>query len=455
MMELFSASVMKFYEVAMVGAFESGSRLDGAFGYLQFGLAAVLTLGLIILVHEFGHFIIARALDVRVEKFSIGFGRPIVSRSSGGVEYILGWLPLGGYVKFYGDENVSRSDGEKPADKDFYLNQPIWKRALITAAGSVFNILFAALIFGAISMFGIETATLTIAQTLPDSTASRAGLEAGDEIVALNGVELGSFQELIEAGSELDEKAQLELSVRRGGEILQFSFEPDRIGRIGLIFEPEGDTARVEALLPGPALRAGVELGDEIVAIDGDEIRDLAELIKITRAAPERELIFHIRRDGRDVQIAIEPEATVSIGIIPETFIDRKGPIGAAWHGIEKTVSTIVLMGDIIVKLFTREIPSNQIAGPLGIMSLAGDAAQEGFLYFIGFMAFISLNLGVLNLLPIPVLDGGHLLFLGLEILIRRPVSLKVQEIAQQVGVAALLTLMAFAFYNDITRIFF
>lgn len=356
--------------------------------FVNYVIPATILLGVLIFVHELGHFIVAKCAGVRVLKFSLGFGPKLIGRKIGETEYLISMLPLGGYVKPLGespDEEIAE------ADKPYSLNsQSVPKRFAILAAGSVFNLLFAFLLFSGIYMVGMPMMTPHVGAVLEDSPALRAGLKAGDRVESVDGTPVELWDEL----SQLIEKSQgrtLALKVRRGGEQMFFSVTPEPAASKNLLGEP------VQAYKIGISPSAGEE----------------GQIVK------------------------------------------RYNPLVALWKGLEDTGKwsklTLLGMGVLIKSPIERR---KDIGGPLLIGKLAGDFAQAGFLSFFLLMAMISVNLGVLNLLPVPILDGGHLFFLLIEAVKGSPVNVKMMEVAQQIGLVLLLSLMAFVFYNDITRMF-
>ena len=355
---------------------------------MQYIIPATVLLGVLIFVHELGHFILAKLSGVRVLKFSLGFGPKLIGKKIGETEYLISMLPLGGYVKPLGeapDEVIAESD------KPFALNnQSVPKRFAILAAGSVFNLIFAFFLFSGIYMAGMPMLTTRIGSVLEDSPALRAGLHEGDLIESIDGAPVELWDEL----SQIIEKSQgrqLKLGVRRGDAQLALSVTPQATDSKNLLGEP------VQAFKIGVSPAGGEE----------------GQIIK------------------------------------------RYSPVIAIWKGLEDTAKwsklTLQGMGVLLKSPVERR---KDIGGPLLIGKLAGDFARVGFQSFLLLMAMISVNLGVLNLLPVPILDGGHLFFLIIEAIKGSPVSVKMMEAAQQVGLVLLLSLMAFVFYNDITRLF-
>ena len=344
--------------------------------------AAVL-LGILIFVHELGHFIFAKSLGIKVLKFSLGFGPKVIGKQYGETEYLLSAFPLGGYVKMLGEE-----PGEElnEADKQRAYNfQPIWKRFSVVFSGPFFNLCFAVLVFF---------------------------------LVFINGV-------------------------------------PYLLAEVGDVTQGS------------PAAQQGIMKGDRVMEVDGKPIARWDEMTEIIHKQPGKEMLIKIDRSGTTLSLSVRPEKKVIknlfgedkevglIGITPsgKTEVSREGFIGAFSTAVKRTWDISVLTLVSIVKLMQRIIPADTIGGPILIFQMAGQQASQGAMNFFTFMAIISINLGVLNLLPIPVLDGGHILFLGIEAIRRKPLSEKVVMIAQRIGLALLLSLMAFAFYNDIVRL--
>lgn len=351
------------------------------YGWFEFGLSAIVILGLLIVAHEYGHFISARLVGVRVEKFSIGFGPKLLSKKSGDTEYIISAIPLGGFVKFYGDTD----DGEElENEEDAFLNQAVWKRLIIVSAGPVFNIILAVMLAAAAALYGLPEGSRVIDQVIDDTPAQSAGMLEGDRIDAIDGVIIETWRQVQDAIRKSPEKS-LDFDITRGSELLTISIVPAEYTAKGI--------------------------------------------------------------DGKDVTIG-------RIGVIPRQIVKSYPLHEAAFKGVEWTWGVVKLTVWAVSKLITREIPADQIAGPVGIMQMAGQAAKTGLANLALFIAMISVNLGILNLLPIPVLDGGHLLFFSIEAVAGKPVKLKYQEMAQQIGIFMLISLMALAFYNDFARIF-
>ncbi len=429
----------------------ASSLLDKIVSGASFGLSALLVLAVLIVVHEYGHFISARMVGVRVDKFSIGFGSALYSRVYNGVEYIVGWIPLGGYVKFYGDE----FDADNSDDPEHFLNQAVWKRWIIVFAGPFFNFALAVAIFILVGLAGVPTPTMTVEELSPDAAAAVAGLAPGDTVVAVDGAPVSDWLAMAKA-LEAKGKRPITLEVTRDNRPEKIVFTPDFVGRIGVIFSQTGETAEpvIGDVAPGrPALAAGFLPGDTIVEIGGVATPDIKSVVDHIKNAAGAATPVTVSRNGARLILTVTPTSELNIGFFPTVASVHYGPIDATVYGFQKTWEGSERIFSSMLMLIKREIPANQLAGPIGIMKIAGDAASAGFVTLLNFIALISINLGILNLLPIPILDGGHLVFFTLEGLMGRPVNLRMQEMAQQFGIVALISLMAFAFYNDIVRL--
>jgi len=347
-------------------------------------ISAIIVLGVLIFVHELGHFLFAKLFDVGVEKFSLGFGTKIVGFRKGETEYLISAFPLGGYVKMIG-ENAEGELSEADQARSFAAKPPL-QRIAIVAAGPVFNLLFAYLLFILIYMVGVPAATTKIGEVIKDKPAARAGLMANDVVTAIDGKPVQRWDEFAKTIAE-GKGQPVELQVRRG----ETTF-----------------TIRVT-----PESRSGKNLFGETVT---------SPVIGVVAAG--------------------------------EIITDRFGPLDAFVKGSAQTWNVIKLTMLSLVKLVERAIPLDTIGGPIMIAKMAGQQAAAGGVSFLAFMALLSVNLGILNLLPVPILDGGHLFFYFWELVFRRPVSMKTREIAQQIGLVMLIGLMVLAFYNDIARYF-
>lgn len=448
-------------------------------------LLFIVVLGPLIFFHELGHFLIARLVGVGVERFSLGFGPRIFGKKIGRTDYRVSLLPLGGYVKMIGDEPDKPL---APEDEPYsFNNKHVAKRALIVVAGPFFNLLLAVLIYISIFYFwGIQTIRPVIRDVAANSPAEHAGMKPGDVIVDMQGHAVENWNDI---GDALAQSNGQSLSVRfkRDGRIMTAQIQPKRVH----ITNPYGETvteydigiepyiarkAIVDNVVKGkPADLAKLKPGDQIIAINGQTVDRWETMQNIVAESQGKTLKFEIRRGKDTFVVDITPEETQErdelgvkhtvyrIGIVStgSTLLEKDrmrielGLLQSLKQGLEQAWMITDATGVFLVKLVQRKVPKEAIGGPIRIAQMAQREAQLGFLRLLNFIAVISVSLAVLNLLPIPVLDGGHLLFFAIEAVQRKPVSLRARETAQQIGVFLLILLMIFVFYNDITVTFF
>jgi regulator of sigma E protease len=437
-------------------------------------LAAVVVLGVLIFFHELGHFLVAKRAKVGVLKFSLGFGPKLVGFKRGETEYLLSALPLGGYVKMIGEDPGDASPEAADPARSF-SKKSVGTRSLIILAGPVANFILPVFIFWGIFTFVGQSYFLPVAGSPEkDSPAAKVGMMAGDRVQAIDGKPIERWDE-IETALRSSGGRPLTLSILRDGRSAEARLEP-QIQKTRDIFGQDIEvwdlglhplvSTRIGQVLPGQvAQQAGVRGGDRVVAVDGVPVAEWEQLAKIIHGSPGKTLRLTIERDGQRQDIPVVPRATkqqgtagqeeiglIGIGPAPESQLRRLNPLSAAWAGVVKTVDLGVLVVTGFVKLVQAKISPSTIGGPILIAQMAGEVAQRGILELLSFTALLSINLAILNLLPIPILDGGHLLFSFIEWVRGKPVSLRKREIAQQVGMVLLVALMVFAFYNDIFR---
>ena len=449
---------------------------------LLFSVAGfVLAIGLLVAVHEFGHFWVARQLGIKVLRFSIGFGRALWSRTArDGTEYVIAALPLGGYVKMLDeteDENVPEHEAHRAFNR-----QALWKRTAVVVAGPLFNFLFAFVAYWFVFMAGVDGVKPVVGAVVEDSLAERGGFEVGDEILEIDGKKTRSWNEhrlylfnqaLARNGVAVQVRSadgDVELRQLYLNEVplseLDAGLLETGIGLYGYI--PEIPAAIGGIQEGSPAAHAALKPGDRIVAVGGNEVGDWRDLVGAVRPLAGKDTLLVLERDGRRLEVQLRPESvevngeTIGrIGVspqpvsIPEEYRVHVtyGPFQAVVKSAESVWVMSVLTLKMLAKIVTLEVSAKNISGPLTIAQFAGDTVQIGWDRFFMFLAIVSISLGVLNLLPIPVLDGGHLLYYAVEAVTGGPLSKEVLLWGQQIGLAMLFALMSLAFYNDIVRL--
>jgi regulator of sigma E protease len=425
-------------------------------------LAFLFVLGVLIFVHELGHFLMARRIGVRVLTFSLGFGPKLINIKRGGTEYCVSAIPLGGYVKMAG-ENPEDSRTGAP---DEFLSKGKWQRFQVLVMGPVMNLLLAVIVMALVYYQGaqlpqFEQQPVVIGTFAPESVGQKAGLKPGDRIVTVDGDPVETWEKF---GMAIVSKAKRNVSIGfvrdgRASEVIlvpraQGKYEMGDIGVQPLI-RPE-----VDEVSPGqPAAEAGLRKGDVVLAVNNETNIQYDRLIELIRGGAGKTLVFQLKRGNTVETVNVQPRdtaGTVMIGaqIRPwETHTVHPGLVEAAKLSLQKNWEWTRLIVQTLVGLFTQETSVKQLMGPVAIADLSGAAAQAGWISLFSLMAMISLNLGLLNLMPIPVLDGGHIFILALEGLARRDFSMRVKEKMLLAGFVLLLMLMVTVIYNDLMRI--
>ena len=447
---------------------------------LQTILAFVVVIGVLVTIHEFGHYLVARWCGVKVLRFSVGLGKVIWSRRVGAdqTEWAISAVPLGGYVKML---DARADDAGEIAEADLareFTRQSVWKRIAIVSAGPLANFLLAIAIFAGLFYHGMPEAVSTVA-VQDNSVAARAGLRSGDTIIAIDGESIKAWSELRWhlLGSAMRGQ-RVELSFTRESDAGQrspqlavldlrgvASGEPDQelLQHLGLeLWRPPAVLGQIIA--EGPASRAGLQPGDTIRQVDGQSVPDAMAFIEALQAAPGRTVQIEGLRRGQPFSVSVTPVAErvgdkvvgrimAQVDLSAATIMVSAGPVEAVIKAVRKVWDTSALTLTMLGKMLIGEASLKNITGPLTIADYAGQTARVGIISFLSFMAFISISLGVMNLLPIPVLDGGHLLYYSLELFSGRPVPERVGQIAQRAGLGILMALMAVAMFNDIARL--
>ncbi len=432
-------------------------------------LAFLFVLGVLIFVHELGHFVMARRVGVRVLKFSLGFGPRLIGFKRGDTEYVISAIPLGGYVKMAGEN----PDDPRSGRDDEFLSKSKWERFQILIMGPLMNLILAVVVTAGVLMNGAEIPSFqseppVVGQVVAGSPAERAGVQAGDRIVSVGGREVDTWEQFfIAVGTRAGRPT--EITVLRDGKQFTVAATPApqtrfEIGDIGVLPDAHPYVASVR---PGsPAERDGLKASDVILRVDGATATFSRDFIEAISKKPQMPVKVDVERGGVEQQLTLVPEANTGacpslpqgagcIGITIGEDVTRiqPGPIDAVGLSIKRNYESAGLIFMTIGQLITRETSTRQLMGPLAIAQLSGESAQQGWIPLFALMASISLNLGLLNLLPIPVLDGGHIFIMALEGLARRDFSIRVKEKMFLAGFAVLLMLMVTVIYNDLTRI--
>lgn len=442
-------------------------------------IGTLVALGVLVTFHEFGHFWVARRCGVKVLRFSVGFGTPLLRwHDRQGTEFVVAAIPLGGYVKM-----LDEREGEVPADQadQSFNRKSVRQRIAIVAAGPVANFLLALVFFWLLAMLGTQQLKPVVGSVEPGSIAATAGLMAGEEIVAVDGESTAGWAAVnLQMVRRLGETGSLQLTVREPGsdaqatrslalsQWLQGSDEPDPIRSLGIRpWRPALEPILAELDPNGPAQSAGLRAGDRLLALDGQPLGDWQQVVDLVRQRPDSRIVLRVERDNAQLDVPVnlvskgEGKAAgyLGAGVKPVEWPPQMlrevsyGPLDAVVEGARRTWTMSVLTLDSLKKMLFGELSVKNLSGPITIAKVAGASAQSGFGDFLNFLAYLSISLGVLNLLPIPVLDGGHLLFYLIEWVRGRPVSDRVQGWGIQIGISLVVGVMLLALINDLGRL--
>ncbi|NIF58726.1 sigma E protease regulator RseP [Enterobacter sp. Ap-916] len=441
--------------------------------------AFIVALGVLITVHEFGHFWVARRCGVRVERFSIGFGKALWRRTDRqGTEFVIALIPLGGYVKML-DERVEPVLPEMRHAA--FNNKTVSQRAAIIAAGPIANFIFAIFAYWLVSIIGIPSLRPVIGEITPNSIAAEAQISAGMELKAIDGIETPDWDavRLALIGKIGDASARVSYAPFGTNQtrdvtldLSHWQFEPDKQDPVvSLGFRPRGpqiENVLDEVQPQSAANKAGLQAGDRIVKVNGQPLLQWSEFVNLVRDNPGQPLALEIERQGSPLSLTLIPDtkpgkakAEGFAGVVPKIIplpdeyktVRQYGPFTAVAEATDKTWQLMKLTVNMLGKLITGDVKLNNLSGPISIAQGAGMSAEYGLIYFLMFLALISVNLGIINLFPLPVLDGGHLLFLAVEKLKGTPVSERVQDFSYRIGSILLVLLMGLALFNDFSRL--
>lgn len=433
--------------------------MDYIFRTFQTIVPFLFVLGVLIFVHELGHFLVARWYGVKVLAFSLGFGPKIVKVTRGGCEYCISAIPLGGYVKLAGEETPSGDPGE-------FLAKSKWVRIQVYLAGPIMNILLAVILTTAILTQGADVplfraAAPVLGEVEADGAGAKAGLQPGDRVIRVNGKDVPTWDEF-DMAVLTKANRELALAVDRGGNYLDLSVTPEAVGdfdagdlKVWPVLRPQ----ILDVMPDQPAAKAGFHARDVVVSVGGIRPKNREDVVAQIQKSADKPLVFNIERAGAPLEITVVPELRGSVGVVGLTIagyetrrVDPNLPT-AFRMSVSQNYQSAKDIGSTLAGLFTTETPVNNLVGPVGIAQMSGQTAKLGWLALLAMMSMLSLNLGLLNLMPIPVLDGGHITIMLLEGLARRDFSVKLKERILFAGFALILMLMVTVIFNDVSRL--
>ncbi|MCO8045381.1 RIP metalloprotease RseP [Acinetobacter bohemicus] len=443
--------------------------------------AAILLLGPLIAIHEFGHYIVARKLGVKVLVYSIGFGPTLIKWTSkkSGIQYQLSALPLGGYVKMLDEREGNVAEEDLP--KAFNRQHP-WKRIAIVAAGPLINLVLAVVLFWILFLPAQEQLNTRVGKIIPDTPAATVHMQQGDKIVAIDGTKVETWEKLSYAlVDRVGETGNISIQAERSGETKTFqlpiqNFLKDQsqspLEELGFLpYRPQVPAVVSKLTADGAAIRQGMQEGDRILAINGTSMKDWYDVVQVVQASPEKLLKIEVLRDKQVIQLEVMPQGkrdnmgnvTGMLGVqgdpgkitIPAEYKQtiHYNPAEALVMAFDKTAQLSSMIVNSIVKMIRGMIGLDNLSGPITIAKVAGQSAEMGWETFISFMALMSVSLGILNLLPIPMLDGGHLVYYFIELIRGKPVSEQIQLVGFKIGMVLLGSMMLLALFNDFMRL--
>jgi regulator of sigma E protease len=441
--------------------------------YINLFLPFIFILGTAVVLHEFGHFAVAKLLGMRVETFSVGFGPRLFGWRWGTTDYRLSLIPLGGYVKLGGDESNAAVEGAGESDiplKERFDLRPRWQKFLVMVAGPTMNILTALAIVWAGAMIAgvpVSPASPVVRYTKPGGVAEAAGLRAGDRILAFNGKENPSWERVI-SDVRLSPEQPLPMTVERNGQRVELTVRPSKYVEDGesigdIDFRPDFGELPVmvsDIVAGSPAEQSGLKVNDRIVSVNGEPVRDEYDVRALIQARPNEMVSLQVERDGQRQEFTPQTSAEGKIGFVPASILPQQsvGPIAAAGYAVRRNLEVIRMTGAAFAQIFRGQRSAREsLAGPIGIARASSKAANDfGWAGVFAMLGFLSLNLGIVNLLPIPVLDGGAIFLLFIEAMlgwVGLKMSMAIRERIQQVGFVMLLLLMGFVITNDLLKV--
>jgi len=447
-------------------------------------IAFIIAIGILVTIHEFGHYWVARKMGVKVLRFSIGFGKPLWKRVSGAdnTEYVLAAIPLGGYVKMLDEREGDVEDAE--LDRAFN-RKSVWARIAIVLAGPIANLILAVFLYWLVFIVGITGVAPIVGVPEAGSPAAAAGFQSGDKIVAVadrktptwDTVYVALLDAIVDDTETLNFHVESEDGLNANRSLAIDSSEllasqGDIVRKLGMQrWWPDVDPVIASVVADGAAEAAGLEAGDRILTTDGVKVETWGDWVRIIRASPEKPLALQVQRSGSSIEINLTParlerddgvigfigaRESQSQAVIDEKLrtVERYGPLQSIAKAFQRTWDMITVSIGMIGKLFTGQASlKNTVSGPISIAQFAGQSVSVGIDHYLNFIALVSISLGIFNLFPVPMLDGGHLMYYAVEIVTGKPVSEKIQIFGQQIGLALLGTLMVFVFYQDILRL--
>ena len=434
--------------------------MESIFGTL---LAFFIVFGILVFIHEFGHFFTAKLVGIRVETFSFGYGKRLFGVRRGETDYRISLIPMGGYVKFLGEGELFAEGGQATLPPDHFLAKTRWQRFLVMAMGSVMNLLLAVVLIAVVGMVGVSVPGYqeerpVIGWIEAGSPAEKAGFNIGDEILSIDGEKVASWGDVeLAVGSKPDRDVSVEL--RRGGENLRLAMRTEKKTRYALGYAGfTGDIlTQVKMVKSGsPADKAGLRPGDIIRSIDGRPI-NFYEFVQVIEKNPDRSLTLDVQRGGEPVSLTVTPRLEGSVGRIgiyqePQTILKKFGFFAAFGQSLTENAKNAFLIVRFIKDLFVGRASTQQLGGPIDIANFSYAALKLGFIAMLSWIGLISLQLGIINLFPIPVFDGGQIFVLAIEAIIRRDLGPKVRQVWMQVGFVIFVLLIVFVILNDIVK---